>query len=170
MATNAGGATADGTGFRDNTVITPRGHYVMSVDTLFPAHLATLRSRADAALAVCGFDGLALYSGRPVYHFLDDAGPPFKPNPHFIQWAPLSDSPDCFVCYVPGRRPLLSFHQPADYWHLPPRLPDEAWLGGFDVRTIRDPAESRALLAKEIGSGRLALVGEWQPEFADWPF
>ena len=76
------------------------------IDRVFPAHLATIAARADDALAACGFDALAIFSGRPANHFLDDFGWPFKVNPHFKLWAPLSDAPESFVCHVPGRRPL----------------------------------------------------------------
>jgi Xaa-Pro dipeptidase len=141
------------------------------LDGAFPAHLATVAARADDALSACGFEALAIFSGRPPNHFLDDAGWPFKVNPHFKLWAPLTDAPESFVCHVPGRRPVLCFYQPADYWHRPPQLPTEQWLAEFEVRTIREPGEARAVLGAALGRAqRAAFVGEWQPEFADWGF
>src|SRR5512145_1315566 len=85
------------------------------LDRAFPAHLATIAARTDQALSACGFDALAIFSGRPPNHFLDDAGWPFKVNPHFKLWAPLTDAPESFICHVPGRGPMLCFYQPADY-------------------------------------------------------
>ena len=64
----------------------------------FPAHLASVAARAGDALTACGFDALAIFSGRPANHFLDDYGWPFKVNPHFKLWAPLTDAPASFVC------------------------------------------------------------------------
>jgi Xaa-Pro dipeptidase len=139
-----------------------------SLDAAFAAHLATVRSRTDAALAAHRYDGIAIFSGRPHEHFLDDHGPPYKANPHFLQWAPLLDAPDCFIRHVPGQRPLLVFHQPADYWHKPPAVPSGDWTREFDVRIVRQPGDARALLG--AADRRLAFVGEWQPEFDAWGF
>ena len=94
-----------------------------AIDQLFPAHLQHVQALADCALEREGYDGVVVYSGRPGLHFLDDHGPAFKANPHFLHWAPLQEAPDCFVRYLPGRRPQLVFHQPADYWHKPPAVP-----------------------------------------------
>jgi len=139
-----------------------------SLDTAFAAHLATVRARTDAALAAHRYDGVAIYSGRPHEHFLDDHGSPYKANPHFLQWAPLQDAPDCFVRYLPGQRPLLVFHQPADYWHKPPAVPAGEWTREFDVQVVRQPGDARALLG--AAGRRLAFLGEWQPEFDAWGF
>jgi len=141
------------------------------IDRLFPAHLAAIAARADDALTACGFDALAVFSGRAANHFLDDQGWPFKVNPHFNLWAPLSDAPESFVCHVPGRRPVLCFYQPADYWHRPPQLPAEDWLREFEVHTIREPGEARAVLTSALaGARRSVFIGEWQAEFARWKF
>jgi Xaa-Pro dipeptidase len=138
------------------------------LDQAFAAHCAVVRARTDAALPGAECDGLVIYSGRPRNHFLDDYAPPYKANPHFLQWCPLQDAPDSFIRYVPGHRPLLVFHQPADYWYKPPAAPAGAWAREFDVKIIRAPAEARALL--DADSRRLAFVGEWQDEFAGWGF
>jgi Xaa-Pro dipeptidase len=135
----------------------------------FAAHLAELRRRTDAALQATGYDGVAIFSGRPRYAFQDDRPYPFAVNPHFKHWAPVTDAPDCFVSWAPGAaRPRLCFFQPADYWHLPPRLPEGAWQEEFDVTVIRQPAEARGWLG--LGAGRVAFVGEWQAEFEAWGF
>ena len=141
------------------------------IDRSFPAHLSTVRARTDDALAACGYDAVAIFSGRPMNHFLDDMGSPFKVNPHFKLWSPLTDAPESFVCHVPGRRPLLCFYQPADYWHRPPQLPGDDWLHEFDVHTIREPAEAREVLMGALGRApRTAFLGEWHAEFAEWGF
>ena len=139
-----------------------------AIDAEFPGHLATLRRRTEAALGTHGFDGLAIYAGSPPYAFLDDRPYPYAVNPHFKHWAPLTDAPCSFVRYLPGEKPLLCFHQPADYWHKPPELPDAAWLGEFRVEVIRDPGDARDLL--DTGRGRIAFIGEWRPEFEAWGF
>ena len=109
-----------------------------NVDALFPAHVAEVCRRTDAALLAGGCDGLVAYSGRPRYAFQDDRPYPFMVNPHFKHWVPVTDAPDCFVAYTPGRRPRLCFFQPADYWHLPPQLPAGDWQREFDIHVVRD--------------------------------
>ncbi|MCX7054699.1 MAG: Xaa-Pro dipeptidase [Proteobacteria bacterium] len=139
-----------------------------AIDLLFSAHLQHVQALADRALEREGYDGLVVYSGRPGLHFLDDHGPAFKANPHFLHWAPLQEAPDCFVRYLPGRRPQLVFHQPADYWHKPPTVPTAAWTREFDLTVIREPADARGLL--DAGNRRLACIGEPPAEFAEWGF
>ena len=138
------------------------------LDSLFDAHVAELRSRADAALPTADCDALVVYSGRPRYAFLDDRPYPFVVNPHFKHWVPVDDAPDSFVVHVPGERPRLVYCQPADYWHRPPQLPEGRWQDAYDIHLVRDVAAARELLG--LGQGRRAFVGEWQPEFAAWGF
>ena len=139
-----------------------------SVDRLFPAHLQHVRGLAERALEREGYDGLVVYAGRPGLHFLDDHGPAFQASPLFLHWAPLQEAPDSFIRYLPGRRPQLIFHQPADYWHKPPEVPTAAWTREYDVAVIREPSQARDLL--DTGNRRLALLGEAPAEFADWGF
>ena len=83
---------------------------------LYTRHLATLRERADKALAQGGFDHLVIASGTPLRKFLDDQDYPFVANPHFRHWLPLIDTPGSWVVYTPGEKPKLIFLQPRDYW------------------------------------------------------
>jgi Xaa-Pro dipeptidase len=137
-------------------------------DAFFPAHLADVRRRTDQALSANGFDELVVHAGRLAYNFLDDSALPFRVNPHFKHWAPLTDAPDSFMHYRPGHRPRLFFHQPADYWHKPPELPREPWLAEFDLTILREPGAARASIP---GQGtRCAFIGEAASQFGDWGF
>ncbi|MDH4260054.1 MAG: Xaa-Pro dipeptidase, partial [Gammaproteobacteria bacterium] len=107
-------------------------------------------ARADRALAAQAYDSLIVASGSPKYLYLDDNSYPFKPNPRYRSWVP-DGSPDCFVVYRPGGRPSLVFHQPDDYWYLPPALPSGFWVPSFDLKVVRSPAELRQFTA---GGGR----------------
>jgi Xaa-Pro dipeptidase len=138
------------------------------LDQLYPAHLAEVRSRTAAALEACGYDGVVIYSGQPSLQFLDDRPYPFRVNPHFKHWLPLTDAPDCFIAWVPGEEPLLCFHQPADYWHLPPALPTAPWTTQWNIEVLRDAAAARRFLP--LAGRRIALIGEPQQYFADWGF
>ena len=125
---------------------------------LYGEHLKAATARADGALAAGGYDGLIIGSGSQVYHYLDDSTYPFRPNPRYRAWLP-DDTPDCFVVYRPGNRPKLVFHQPDDYWFLPPATPEAYWTPHFDLAVVRSPAE----LKHEAGKGRWAILGEPAP-------
>jgi len=127
------------------------------MNDLYRHHLDTLRQRADAALARAGFDHLVIAAGVEKYHFLDDRPYPFQVNPHFKAWLPLLQVPGSWIAYTPGRKPVLAYHQPDDYWHLPPGEPQGEWVEHFDVRVIRDPADAARHLPP---AARAAIVGE----------
>ena len=109
---------------------------------LYRAHLSTIKERADRALEKGGFDHLLVASGVEKYEFLDDRPYPFKPNAHFKAWLPLTRHPSCWIAYTPGRKPVLVYFQPDDYWHVPPTAPEGVWVDEFDIRVISDPAEA----------------------------
>lgn len=126
---------------------------------LYADHLRATTARADQALAASGHDGLVVGSGSLRYLYLDDSTYPFKPNPRYRAWLPDA-TPDSFVVYRPGDRPRLVFHQPDDYWYLPPSLPEGYWVAHFDLQVVRNPLELKRL----VGSlGRLAVLAEPGP-------
>jgi Xaa-Pro dipeptidase len=128
---------------------------------LYADHLKAVSSLADRACAAGGYDGLITCSGSQAYYYLDDSTYPFRPNPRYRYWLP-DGTPDCFVVYRPGGRPKLVFHQPDDYWFLPPEAPEGFWVAHFDVAVVRSPAELR----REAGAGRWAVLGEPTPATA----
>lgn len=136
-----------------------------ALDALFPAHLAALAETTSKALAATGADALVVGAGFTKFRFLDDHADPFAVNPHFKAWAPILDAPGSFVVYLPGRKPTLLFHQPEDYWHKPPTMPSGDWLGGFEVRVIRNSAEARAHVP-----ARAAYIGEPFAGSEEWGF
>ena len=124
--------------------------------SLYPSHLATVRERADQALALAGFDHLLIAAGMPLRKFLDDQDFPFVANPHFRHWLPLGDAPGSWIVYTPGTKPKLIFLQPRDYWHVVPDAPSGYWVDAFEIITVRDQAEALAALPN---SGKRAVIG-----------
>lgn len=114
--------------------------------SLYPQHLATLRERADKALALGGFDHLVIATSMPLRKFMDDQDYPFVANPHFRHWLPLTDTPGSWVVYTPGNKPKLIFLQPKDYWHVVPAAPSGYWVEHFDIEIVREAADAVALL------------------------
>ncbi|HEU4627822.1 MAG TPA: Xaa-Pro dipeptidase [Steroidobacteraceae bacterium] len=135
-------------------------------EATFVAHLDSVARRTAHALEATGFEGLLIHSGAPPMIFRDDQAYPFKVNADFKLWAPLTDVTDCFLFFHPGKRPLLLFHKPQDYWHKPAALPDADWTRSFDLRPIPDRAAARPFLPQDLG--RTAYVGEDFPELGAW--
>jgi Xaa-Pro dipeptidase len=104
--------------------------------SLYPDHIKTIKSRHDQALERAGANHAVIFSGAPRTVFLDDYDYPFKPNPHFVSWLPLTQTPYCYVIHTPGETPVLVYYQEKDYWHLPPANPDGYWADQFDIRVV----------------------------------
>jgi Xaa-Pro dipeptidase len=132
-------------------------------DRLYSSHLATLMARTDRALSAGRFSALVAAAGAAPMQFMDDQPYPFKVNPLFKAWAPLTNAPGSYVVYRPGARPQLLFLQPEDYWHKPPSLPDEPWINAFDVTVIRE-----AKAASGHFPDRAAYLGP-RDGATDWP-
>lgn len=132
----------------------------------YPAHIETMRQRFDQALGQTGFDRIIIHSGSQREHFLDDSEAPFKVNPHFNTWLPVTDNPDCFIIYEPGSTPVLLYHRPEDFWHKPPEAPTAFWTPHFDIRFIERAEDVRDHVPDDDRRG--AFIGEWQARFADW--
>ena len=133
---------------------------------LFASHLDVVRKRSTSALAAAGYDALLLHAGTPPLLFLDDHHLPFRAQAPFKVWAPLSDAPDSFVFFTPGKKPLLLIHQPVDYWHKSPTLPDAYWTSAFEIVSCPTQAAARAALPKDLS--RTAFIGAPFPELLAW--
>ena len=127
---------------------------------LYAQHIDTLRTRADKALALGGFDHLLIAASTPLRKFLDDQDYPFVANPHFRHWLPLTDAPGSWVVYTPGNKPKLIFVQPRDYWHVVPAAPSGYWVDQFDISVVRTSAEAVAALP----AGHRAVIAPDCPE------
>src|SRR5688572_1340305 len=134
--------------------------------SLFSAHLDVVVKRSADALASTGYESLLVHSGTPPLLFLDDHHLPFRAQAPFKVWAPLGDAPDSFVFLTPGRKPQLQIHQPVDYWHQAPSLPDAYWTPAFDIVSCATRETARAALPRDLS--RTAFIGAPFPELLDW--
>ena len=136
---------------------------VDTLDDLYSEHLQTVARRTDRSLAAAGYDALVVHAGSPPTLFLDDQDYPYKANPHFKAWVPITDSPRSVLVYRPGARPKVLFHQPNDYWHQTATLPQESWTQAVDFVPLTDTAKASDAWAS---LGRVAFVGP-RDAFAD---
>jgi Xaa-Pro dipeptidase len=125
---------------------------------LYPAHLQTIKARHERALERAGAGHAVVFSGAPRAVFLDDYDYPFKPNPHFVGWLPLTTTPYCYLIYSPGETPVLVYYQEKDYWHLPPANPDGFWADHFDIRIVHEIEDIARHLPPELDD--CILLGE----------
>ncbi len=125
---------------------------------LYPQHISKLCARHDYALEKAGANHAVIFAGNPKYAFLDDMDYPFKANPHFISWAPLTKLPLSYIVYTPGEKPRLIYYQPRDYWHVVPGAPDGYWTSAFDIDVVHSIDE----VAKHLPADRdtCVLIGE----------
>ena len=133
---------------------------------LFTAHLDAVMKRSASALSTTGYDALLVHSGTPPLLFLDDHHLPFRVQAPFKVWAPLIDAPDSFVYFSPGKKPLLLVHQPVDYWHKAPELPNAYWSDAFEIVSCADRAAARAALPRDLS--KTAFIGTPFPEVLGW--
>lgn len=129
----------------------------MSLAERYADHVREQMRRADVALERAGFDHLLIPSGVERYGFLDDQAYPFRANPQFLSWVPLTQHPSSWIAYTPGQRPVLAYYQPEDYWHVAPAAPSGFWVEQFDLRVIRTPEDAAQHLP---AAARSAIVGE----------
>ena len=113
---------------------------------LFIAHLASIAPLYRAAAARAGATSLLIDAGANGSYFRDDQGPNFRANPYFSHWLPIAHAEHCALVLRDGRKPLLLYHQPRDYWHMPPADPQGFWVNEFEIRIVaNDEALAREL-------------------------
>lgn len=127
--------------------------------SLYGAHVKEIQKRWEAALAAHGLDAVVVHSGTPMYGFLDDYEYAFRPNPHFLWWLPLTHHPDSVLLVRAGRKPVLFYYQPDDYWYLPPSDPEAWWADHFEIEVVRQSDDwVAALRARDAGA--VAAIGD----------
>ncbi|KAA8997260.1 Xaa-Pro dipeptidase [Affinibrenneria salicis] len=125
--------------------------------SLYPQHLAVLQERARTALARHQLDALLIHSGEPLRVFLDDHDYPFRVNPQFKAWVPVTRVANCWLWVDGVNPPKLWFHSPLDYWHSTEPLPDSFWTPHIELALLRDADEIGQLLP--AARQRVAYLG-----------
>ena len=125
---------------------------------LYAQHIEEICRRHDHALESAGASHAVIFSGAPKYAFLDDNTYPFRANPHFLGWAPLTQLPLSYIVYTPGETPVLVYFQPHDYWHPVPGDPDGYWTSHFDIRIVHEHKDAAAHLPES--REKCILIGE----------
>jgi Xaa-Pro dipeptidase len=136
-------------------------HY-QELGQLYPEHVETIKARHDRALEKAGGSHAVIFSGAPRLVFMDDYYYPFKANPHFLGWLPLTSTPYCYLIHTPGEIPVLVYYQEKDYWHTPPADPQGYWIDHYDIRVVHSVDDVAAHLPEDRDN--CILIGEVDDE------
>ncbi|WP_264273246.1 Xaa-Pro dipeptidase [Duffyella gerundensis] len=117
-----------------------------ALNTLYKDHLATLQQRAQQALAHSQHDALLIHSGELLTVHLDDHHYPFKVNPQFKAWVPVTQVANCWLWVDGVNKPKLWFYSPVDYWHNVEPLPHSFWTDEIEIVALRNSADIGSLL------------------------
>ncbi|WP_192459329.1 Xaa-Pro dipeptidase [Musicola keenii] len=108
-----------------------------TLTSLYHQHVTTLQQRTRAVLERYQLDALLIHSGELLTVFLDDHAYPFKANPQFKAWLPVTQVPNCWLWVDGVNRPTLWFYSPVDYWYNVAPVPDSFWTGDVDIQVLR---------------------------------
>ena len=117
-----------------------------SLSALYHEHLKTLQARAQQVLARFKLDAMLIHSGELLTVFLDDHDYPFKVNPQFKAWLPVTTVPNCWLWVDGVNKPKLWFYSPVDYWHNVEPLPQSFWTDGMEITALKKADEIGQLL------------------------
>lgn len=126
-----------------------------NVLTLQLDHLAELQSRYEQALADTGYDSLLIASGAAPYRYGDDQAWYFQGYGPFLHWTGLTGQEHGWLWIRAGKKPVLWLHQPVDFWHASPSLPEEPWQQFFEARSRQETG-----VPELENPGHLAVLGD----------
>ena len=117
-----------------------------SLGALYQDHIKTLQARAQQVLARFELDAMLIHSGELLTVFLDDHDYPFKVNPQFKAWVPVTSVPNCWLWVDGVNKPKLWFYSPVDYWHNVEPLPQSFWTDEIEIVALKNAGEIGQLL------------------------
>ncbi|MFS2223247.1 Xaa-Pro dipeptidase [Pantoea sp. B65] len=117
-----------------------------SLVTLYKDHISVLQQRAQQVLARFKLDAMLIHSGELLTVFLDDHSYPFKVNPQFKAWVPVTQVPNCWLWVDGVNKPKLWFYSPVDYWHNVEPLPDSFWTDEIEIIQLKNADQIAQLL------------------------
>lgn len=129
-------------------------------------HIKQVQARFDEALQATEFASVLIYSGQAQVAFLDDNPYPFRVNPLFKYWLPVTESPKSFLFYKPGQKPVLYLYKAKDFWHAPVNIEPAEWQDHIELKVVDNLAQVRADLGDALASS--AFLGEMFEPMNSW--
>ncbi|MER4999554.1 Xaa-Pro dipeptidase, partial [Providencia stuartii] len=125
---------------------------------LYADHIKTLQTTTQQVLQRSKLDAILIHSGEPQRIFLDDSDYPFKVNPHFKAWVPVTDVPHSWLLVDGVNKPKLWFYSPVDYWHSVEPLPNSFWTKEVELIHLKNADDISEFLAN-IPKENIAYIG-----------
>ncbi|PKG58641.1 MULTISPECIES: Xaa-Pro dipeptidase [unclassified Shewanella] len=125
---------------------------------LYRDHISELNRRVADITSRENLSGLVIHSGQLHRQFLDDMDYPFKVNPHFKAWLPVTDNPNSWLVVNGRDKPTLIFYRPVDFWHKVADKPTDFWAEHVDIKYLTKADKVAELLPKDINDW--AYIGE----------
>lgn len=107
----------------------------MNLESLFTKHLVERMGVLEKALSTFAMEGLVLNAGYDGYYYQDDQEYPFRTSHHFRHYCPVEGAGHAIVL-VPGKKPLLFYFCPEDFWYEHLALGEPFWAASFEIRTF----------------------------------
>lgn len=120
-----------------------------SMAVRFQEHINVLQARVRKVLEKNALDVLLIHSGDQEAIFLDDQTYPFKVNPHFKAWLPVTSAPNCWLLTDGVNKPKVWFFSPVDYWYSVEPMPEGFWTGSVDLTRFTDTNNISRLIPLE---------------------
>ncbi|WP_371375517.1 Xaa-Pro dipeptidase [Thalassotalea aquiviva] len=134
----------------------------------YPAHIQELQHRTQTILARENIEALVIHAGFSGKVFLDDMYYPFKVNPHFKAWLPVTNTPNCWLIVNGKDKPVLAYYQPLDFWHKVTKLEQDYWTEFFDIKLMSSSDDIKSILpANKQG---MMYLGEYESVADDLGF
>ncbi|WP_159567435.1 Xaa-Pro dipeptidase [Budvicia diplopodorum] len=133
--------------------------------SLYQAHISILQQRTRDVLERNQLDALLIHSGELVRLFLDDRDYPFKANPHFKSWVPVTEVQNCWILVDGVNRPKLWFYSPVDYWYSVEPVPDGFWTPYINITPLKKADDIAQYLPCSLA--RIGYIGP-NPHRAEW--
>lgn len=125
---------------------------------LFSRHIEEKFAQFLTIMEETGWEHLLLSSGSELIQFRDDMGYPFKVNPYFKEWLPLTQRPNCFLLISElEKRPRLFLKEATDIWHTAPEQLPAGFEQAVDVCHFHETKELFAKLPKD--TRHMAYIG-----------
>lgn len=132
----------------------------------YAEHIDKVKQRFDAALEQTGHTAALIYSGQPRVAFLDDNPYPFRVNPMFKYWLPITDSPKSFIYYEAGSKPRVYLFAAKDFWHAPINIAPGDWQEHVELKVIDNLSQVRSDLGDKLQHA--AFIGEDFEPMKSW--
>lgn len=131
----------------------------IDVAGLYLEHLHEKLSRFQKLLAGTGYHDVVISAGEVRLRFQDDLPHPFKANPYFKEWVPLTERPGSFLQIKQDtKQPRLFLLCEEDIWHTAPQSLPDGFEPGLEI--VEYTVVDDIIGAFNLDSKQVAYIGE----------